>query len=64
MVLLVALIGLACLDAVATRRFWYGQLKQLREEHQAKLRRDLAVHRAQKEKTRGGITGERVDGAG
>jgi hypothetical protein len=62
-VLLITLIGLAVLDAVATRRFWYGQLRRLREEHQTQLRRDLAVHRAQREKHRGGITGRRVDGA-
>lgn len=62
-VLVLTLIGLAVLDAVATRRFWYGQLRRLREEHQTQLRRDLAVHRAQREKHRGGITGRRVDGA-
>ena len=57
-------VGLAVVDVFASRRYWYGQLRQLREEHQAKLRRDLAVHRAQREQTRGGITGKRVDGAG
>lgn len=62
-VLLITLIGLAIQDAVATRRYWYGQLRRLREEHQTQLRRDLAVHRAQKEKHRGGITGRRVDEA-
>ncbi len=39
-----ALIGLALVDAVATRRFWLTQYRQLREDHHTKLRRDLAVH--------------------
>ncbi len=62
--LLGGIVGLAVVDAVANRRYLHGQLKQLREDHQTKLRRDLAVHRAQKEKHRGGITGRPLDGAG
>ena len=58
-----AFLTVAVMDAFANRRYLHGQLKQLREEHQAKLRRDLAVHRAQREKHRGGITGRRLDGA-
>jgi hypothetical protein len=61
--LLMAVVGLAGLDLVANRRYWHGQMRRLREEHQTKLRRDLAVHRAQKEKTRGGISGQKLDGA-
>ena len=61
---LACVVGLAGMDVVANRRYLHGQLKQLRDEHQTKLRRDLAVHRAQKEKHRGGITGQPLDGAG
>jgi hypothetical protein len=58
-----ALIGLALTDAIATRRFWLSQYRQLREEHHARLRRDLAVHQQSKPgKTRidgyGGRLGE------
>jgi hypothetical protein len=57
-VLVFSLVGLALLDAVSTRRFWLSQLRNLREEHQTKLRRDLAVHK----QTRGGRFGNRLGG--
>lgn len=46
-VLGVALLGLAFADMLATRRYWLVMLKELREDHQQRLRRDLAVHRQQ-----------------
>lgn len=58
-----ALIGLAVVDALATRRFWLTQYRQIREEHDAKLRRDLAVHQhAKKGKTRLDGFGGRLGG--
>jgi hypothetical protein len=48
LVLVFSLVGLALVDVVATRRYWHGQLRHLREEHQAKLRRDLAVYKQAK----------------
>ena len=60
-----ALIGLALTDAVATRRFWLSQYRQLREEHHARLRRDLAVHQQSKPgKTRIEGYGGRFGGPG
>lgn len=56
-----ALIGLAVSDAWESRRYWYGQLKQLREEHHSKLRRDLAVYKTQHQR-RGGRYGGRLGG--
>ena len=51
-ILVFVLLALALADSWATRRFWYGQLRQMREEHQAKLRRDLAVHKQAHENAR------------
>ncbi|MCU0705937.1 MAG: hypothetical protein MUF18_18375 [Fimbriiglobus sp.] len=55
-------LGLAFSDAWATRRYAMQQYKIIREEHEAKLRRDLAVHKAQhdarKNATRGGEPAE------
>jgi hypothetical protein len=48
LVLVFVLLGLAFADAIATRRYAMQQYQVLREEHQTKLRRDLAVYRAQK----------------
>ena len=42
-----ALLGLAFADALATRRYWLVLYKELREDHQLRLRRDLAVHKQQ-----------------
>ena len=55
--LVFVLVGLAFADAVATRRYWLGIYRELRDEHQAKLRRDLAVYRTQKEQNRPGALG-------
>jgi sterol desaturase/sphingolipid hydroxylase (fatty acid hydroxylase superfamily) len=48
LVLVVVVLGFAFTDALATRRFAMQQYQVIREEHEEKLRRDLAVHRAQK----------------
>lgn len=53
-VLTFALVALAMVDSWATRRYWYAQFGRLREEHQAKLRRDLAVYKTMKQDRRGG----------
>lgn len=64
LVLVFVLVGLAVIDALATRRYWLTLYRQIKEEHQAKLRRDLAVYRQHKEQTRGGrISGNRLDGS-
>ena len=63
-VLVFALLVLAVTDAWATRRYWLARLRQLREDHQTKLRRDLAVHRQQQEQTRSGRLGNRLGGSG
>jgi hypothetical protein len=63
LVLVFALLGLALVDALATRRYWLTLYRQIKEEHQSKLRRDLAVYRQHKEQTRGGrISGNRLGG--
>jgi hypothetical protein len=48
-VLAFVLIGVALTDAWASRRYWHGVYKVLREEHQTKLRRDLAVYQQSKD---------------
>jgi len=53
-VLVLALVGLGCADAVANRIYWMGIYRELREEHKAKLRRDLAVYRQHKDQNRAG----------
>ncbi len=53
-VLAFALTGLAFLDAVATRRYWLIVYKELRDDHQQRLRRDLAVHKQHVNETRNG----------
>lgn len=45
MVLVFAVLLLAFRDAWATRRYALGQFAHIREEHEQKLRRDLAVYR-------------------
>lgn len=62
-VLVFVLLVLAVADAWATRRYWLARLRQLREDHQTKLRRDLAVHRQQQEQARGGRLGNRLGGS-
>ena len=59
-VLVFLVMGLAFADALATRRYALQQYQLIREDHQAKLRRDLAVYRAQKEANRGGRGGNRL----
>lgn len=57
-VLVFVLVGLAMMDAWSSRRFWMSQYRQLKEEHQTRLRRDLAVYRQQKEAARTGRHGK------
>ena len=47
-------IGLAMADAIASRRYWLKIYREMREEHNSQLRRDLAVYKQQKEQHRGG----------
>ncbi len=54
LVLVFALVAFATIDAWATRRYWMGQYKHIRDDHQLRLRRDLAVLRKQKEQSRAG----------
>lgn len=57
-VLVFTILGLALADALATRRYAMGQYHIIREDHEAKLRRDLAVYKQQKQAgTRGGRLG-------
>ena len=62
LVLVFVLVGLAVVDALATRRYWLTLYRQIKDDHQAKLRRDLAVYRQHKEQTRGGRFGNRLGG--
>ena len=62
LVLVFVVIGFAFADTFATRRYALQQYQLIREDHQAKLRRDLAVYRAQKEANRGGKAGNRMGG--
>ena len=57
------LVGLAVVDALATRRYWLTLYRQIKDDHQAKLRRDLAVYRQHQEQTRGGRLRKRLDGS-
>ncbi len=43
---------LAVFDFWATRRYWMAQYKLLKQDHEAKLQRDLAVYRQAKENDR------------
>ncbi len=52
-VVIVVVIGLAMADGIATRRYWMKIYREMREEHNSQLRRDLAVYRQQKEQNRG-----------
>ncbi len=53
LVLVFVLLGLAVVDAWATRRFWYKIFREMRDDHNTKLRRDLAVYRTLKDQSRG-----------
>jgi hypothetical protein len=47
--LVFVLLALAVVDAWSTRRYWFKVLREMRDDHNTKLRRDLAVLRQQKE---------------
>jgi hypothetical protein len=53
LVLVFALGSLALIDVLATRRYWLSQYRVLRDDHTAKLRRDLAVYKQAREQARG-----------
>lgn len=63
-VLTFSLLGIALVDAWATRRYWLGLYRQMKDDHQAKLRRDLAVYRQQHRRPAGppGFGGRLGDG--
>ncbi len=63
LVLVFLLVGLAMIDALATRRYWLAVYRQIKDEHQSMLRRDLAVYRQHREQTRGGRFGNRLGGS-
>lgn len=64
-ILMFAILGLALTDALATRRYAMSQYHIIREDHEAKLRRDLAVYKQQKKAgTRGGRLGGRFGPGG
>lgn len=64
-ILVFVILGLALADALATRRYAMGQYHIIREDHEAKLRRDLAVYRQQKQAgARGGRLGGRFGPTG
>ena len=58
-ILVFVILGLALTDALSTRRYALGQYHIIREDHQAKLRRDLAVYKQQKQS---GVRGGRLGG--
>jgi hypothetical protein len=61
-VLVFAVVGLAFTDALATRRYAMLQYRTIREDHEVKLRRDLAVYVAQKQAgQRAGRMGNRTN---
>ncbi|MGL6076782.1 MAG: hypothetical protein ACRC8S_21730 [Fimbriiglobus sp.] len=51
-VLIFLLVGFAAADAIATRRYWIGLYREMRQQHQAILQRDLAVYHQQKAQSR------------
>jgi hypothetical protein len=63
-VLTCGLMMIAVSDAWATRRYWLSVYTALRDEHNAQLRRDLAVYRQQRQQERGrnGYGGRLGDG--
>lgn len=54
MVMTFAVIGLAMADGLASRRYWLKLYREMRDEHNTQLRRDLAVYRQQAEHKRNG----------
>jgi hypothetical protein len=51
-VLVFVVLGFGFADAMATRKFWLSQLAVLKDDHETKLRRDLAVYIAQRDQNR------------
>ncbi|MCS7020992.1 MAG: hypothetical protein NZ703_05745 [Gemmataceae bacterium] len=51
-VLLGAVVMLACLDVIATRRYWLARYRELQADHQVRLQRDLAVFRQRRLQSR------------
>jgi UPF0716 family protein affecting phage T7 exclusion len=47
-VLLGLVVGVAVIDFWATRKYWMARYKEMKEEYDTKLQRDLAVYRQQK----------------
>jgi hypothetical protein len=47
--LVFVLLALAVVDAWSTRRYWFKVLREMRDDHNTKLRRDLAVLRQHKD---------------
>lgn len=60
-VLVLVVLGFAFADAMATRRYAVQQYRLIREDHEAKLRRDLAVHKAQHDARRNATRGGSAD---
>jgi hypothetical protein len=59
LLLVFVVVCLAVLDFWHTRRYWMAQYKRIKEDHETKLRRDLAVYRRQKDEERLGRRGRR-----
>lgn len=55
--LVFVVLGFAFADAMATRRYAVQQYRLIREDHENRLRRDLAVHKAQHDARRTGRGG-------
>ena len=53
-ILVFVVVCLAIVDFWATRRYWMAQYRLMKEDHQAKLQRDLAVYRQAKDNERMG----------
>lgn len=55
-ILIILLLGvvvmLACLDVIATRRYWMARYRELQADHQARLQRDLIVFRQRRRRFR------------
>lgn len=47
-VLLGLVVGVAMIDFWATRRYWMARYKEMKDDYDTKLQRDLAVYRQQK----------------
>ena len=50
--LVFVVLGFGFADAMATRKYWLSQLEVLKDDHETKLRRDLAVYMAQRDQNR------------